>query len=391
MSSQQAVSDARQAVPDATRFGPLAESAADAETKAAAVAAARTFVSVAEFEQAAEALWAPGPRAFIQEGAGSGRSIAANLAAHTRWALRSRVLVDVSHIDTTTTVLGHEISMPIIVGPSGLHNLSHTEAEVGTAIGARDADTVMVLSAGSSQSMEDVRAVGGTTWFQMYWGADRERTARLIANAEATGCSALCITVDLPVRPLLGPSMIAGVQSVAAERPMYVMPRGAHLAGGAWDHDASLTWNDLAWLREQTTLPLILKGIMTGEDAALAAEHGVEAVIVSNHGGRSLDTPRGTLDALPEVVAATVGTATEVYVDGGFRHGAEVVVALSLGARAVLLGRPVVWGLAAGGSAGLASLLELYRRQLVSTMGTIGTPTIAAISRSCITESTVRS
>jgi isopentenyl diphosphate isomerase/L-lactate dehydrogenase-like FMN-dependent dehydrogenase len=351
----------------------------------------RGFTEVADFERAAEAIWAPGPRAFIQEGAGAGRSIAANLAAHARWALRSRVLVDVSHIDTATTVLGHEISLPIIVGPSGLHNLSHREAEVGTATAARDADTVMVLSAGSSQSLEEVRTVGGTTWFQMYWGADRDRTARLIANAEATGCSALCITVDLPVRPLLGPAMIAGVQSVADERPMYVMPRGAHLAGGAWDHDATLTWNDLAWLREQTVLPIILKGIMTGEDAALAAEHGVDAVIVSNHGGRSLDTPRGTLDALPEVVAAIAGTPTEVYVDGGFRHGAEVVVALALGARAVLLGRPVVWGLAVGGAAGLTELLELYRRQLVSTMGTIGTPTIADITRSCIIESSLRS
>ncbi|MCU1479387.1 MAG: FMN-dependent alpha-hydroxy acid dehydrogenase [Subtercola sp.] len=347
------------------------------------------FIEVADFERAAEAIWAPGPRAFIQEGAGAGRSIAANLAAHTRWALRSRVLVDVSRIDTSTTVLGHEVSMPVLVGPSGLHILSHAEAEVGTAIGARDADTVMVLSAGSSRSLEEVRAVGGITWFQMYWGADRDRTARLIANAEATGCSALCITVDLPVRPILGASMVAGVQSVADEKPMYVMPRGAHLAGGAWDHDASLTWKDLAWLRQQTALPIVLKGIMTGEDATLAADHGIEAVIVSNHGGRSLDTPRGTLDALPEVVAATDRTATEVYVDGGFRHGAEVVVALALGARAVLLGRPVVWGLAVGGAAGLGELLELYRRQLISTMGMIGAPTVADIARSSITRTCI--
>ena len=338
-----------------------------------------------EFESAACDIWTPGACAFIQLGSGRNYSIAANLTAHRRWALRSRVLTDVGTIDTSTTVLGQPVSLPVLVGPSGLHNLSTPTGEIATAEGAKTAGTIMVMSAGSSRSIEDVRAVGGRTWFQFYWGADRERTAQLVRLAEAEGCSALCVTVDLPVRPVLVREMISGVRAVGGEKPMYVMPRDSHLTAGVWDHDATLTWHDLAWLREQTSLPIVLKGIMTAEDARLAAEHGVAAIIVSNHGGRSLDTPRGTMDALPEVVDAA-GTTLEVYVDGGFRRGQDIAAALALGARAVLIGRPVVWGLAVGGADGLVAVLALLRSQLVSTMGMLGAASIAQIDRSRVTE-----
>ncbi len=344
-----------------------------------------TLIDLNEFESAACDIWTPGARAFIQQGSGRNYAVEANLAAQARWALRSRVLTDVSSIDTSTTVLGEPVSLPILVGPSGLHNLSTPDGEVATAEGAKAAGALMVMSAGSSRSIEEVRAVGGRTWFQMYWGADRERTSQLVRLAESRGCTALCITVDLPVRPVLGREMAAGVLAIGDEKPMYVMPRGSHLTPGVWDHDATLTWADLAWLRKQSALPIILKGIMTGEDARLAVEHGVDAIIVSNHGGRSLDTPRGTMDALPEVIAA-VGNALEVYVDGGFRRGQDVAAALALGARAVLIGRPVVWGLAVGGSAGLVAVLALLRSQLVSTMGMLGTATVADIDRTRVTE-----
>ncbi len=345
------------------------------------------FLDLDEFERAAHDVWTPGARAMIQEGAGSNGAIAANRQAWTRWALRPRVLVDVSEIDTATTVLGDAVSLPVLVGPSGLHNLSHPEGETETARGARRADTLMVLSAGTSRSMADVRAAadGGPTWFQLYWGADRARTAALTGMAEDAGCTALVLTVDLPVRPILGREMREGVRAIGAEQPLYVLPRDAHLAGGVWDHDARLTWADLAWLRSTTRLPIVLKGIMTAEDAALAVEHGVDAVIVSNHGGRSLDTPRGTLDALPEVVEAA-GSQLEVYLDGGVRHGHDVVVALALGARAVLIGRPVTWGLAAGGAEGLGAVLEILRSQLRGVMGIIGAPRLADIRRSHVTE-----
>jgi 4-hydroxymandelate oxidase len=347
----------------------------------------RGFLDLDEFERAAHDVWTPGARAMIQEGAGSNGAITANREAWTRWALRPRVLVDVSEIDTATTVLGQPVSLPVLVGPSGLHSMSHSEGEVATARGARAADTLMVLSAGTSRSMAEVRAAadGGPTWFQLYWGADRQRTASLTGMAEDAGCTALVITVDLPVRPILGHAMRDGVRAIGSEKPLYVLPRDAHLAGGVWDHDARLTWNDLTWLRSTTSLPIVLKGIMTGEDAALAVEHGVDAVIVSNHGGRSLDTPRGTLDALPEVVAAA-GSQLEVYVDGGLRTGHDIVVALALGARATLIGRPVTWGLATGGAEGLGAVLEILRSQLRGVMGIIGAPTLADIVRAHVTE-----
>lgn len=348
-------------------------------------ATAEPFVDLDEFESAAEAIWSPAARAFIQEGSGRNDAVRANLDAQRRWALRSRVLTDVSAVDTSTSVLGRRISLPVIVGPSGLHNLSTEEGEVATARATKDADTLMVLSAGTSRSIDEVLGVGVGAWFQMYWGADRDRTAALITMAEDAGCSALCITLDLPVRPVLGRAMVDGVRGVGDEKPLYVLPRNAHLGEGTWDHDATLTWKDLAWLRSRTTLPIVLKGIMTHEDATLAVEHGVDAIVVSNHGGRSLDTPRGTLDALPEVVDAAAGSAMEIYVDGGFRRGQDVAVALALGARAVLIGRPVTWGLAVGGAAGLLAVLELFRAQLVSTMGMLGAADVAAIDRSRVT------
>jgi 4-hydroxymandelate oxidase len=198
--------------------------------------------------------------------------------------------------------------------------------------------------------------------------------------AHDEGFDALVVTVDMPVRPILGERMRVGVSAVSGHRPMYVLPRGSHLADGAWDHDARLTWADLAWLRSQTALPIILKGIMTAEDAALAVAHGVDAIIVSNHGGRALDTARGALDALPEVVEAVAGQM-DVYVDGGVRRGHDVVVALALGAKAVLIGRPVTWGLVAAGSDGVQAVIDILRRELVSTMGMIGAPTISHITR----------
>jgi 4-hydroxymandelate oxidase len=320
---------------------------------------------------------------MIQEGAGIGRALLANQSAFERWALRPRVLVDVSRIDTTVSVLGAPASLPLLIAPSGLHDMSHPDAELATARAARAEDTVMVLSAATSRPMAEVRAAAGngTTWFQFYWGEDRDRARSLVRMAQDEGCEALVLTVDMPVRPVLGGRLRSGVEAVSGLRPMYVLPRGAHIGDGAWDHDPRLTWSDLAWLRDQTSLPLVLKGIMTREDTTLAVEHGVDAIIVSNHGGRALDTPRGTLDALPEVVEAAQGRL-EVYLDGGVRRGHDVVVALALGARAVLIGRPVTWGLAVDGEDGVRRVVDILRRELVSTMGMIGAASASDITRS---------
>lgn len=339
-----------------------------------------------ELEAAAVGRWDAGLRAFICEGAGTGRGIAANLAAHRKWALRSRVLADVSRVDIGTAVLGLPVALPVLVAPSGLHTLVHPDGEVATAAGAKTAGTVMILSSGTGRSLEEVAGAGGDLWFQLYWGSDRDRIRTIVGRAADAGYSALCLTADMPVRPLIGATMRAGIASIADARPHYVMPRGTHLATGAWDHDARLTWKDLDWLRSVTDLPIVIKGIMSGEDAVAAAESGVDAIIVSNHGGRALDNPWGTLDALPEVIAAVSGTGTapEIYVDGGFRHGSEVLVALALGARAVLVGRPVLWGLNLLGAAGVTGVLDTLGRQLAATMAMVGAVSVAGLDRSRI-------
>lgn len=339
-----------------------------------------------ELERAAVRSWQAGIRAFIQEGAGTGRAIAANRAAHRNWALRSRVLVDVSNVDVTTTVLGIPCRLPVMLAPSGLHTLVHPDGEVATAAGAKNAGTVMILSSGTGRSLEEVAEAGGDRWFQLYWGADRDRVRVLVGKVADAGYSALCLTADMPVRPLIGASMRAGIVSAADARPHYVMPRGTHLATGAWDHDARLTWKDLDWLRSITDLPIVIKGIMSPEDAVAAAQAGVDAIIVSNHGGRALDNPWGTMDALPEVVTAVSGTGTamEIYVDGGFRHGSEVLVALALGARAVLIGRPVLWALTLFGAAGVTGVLETLGSQLAATMAMVGAVSVADLDSSRI-------
>ena len=337
-------------------------------------------------ETAAEQRWDAGLRAFISEGAGTGRGIAANLAAHRKWALRSRVLVDVSEVDVATSILGWPVTMPIMVAPSGLHTLVHPDGEVATAAGAKEAGTIMVLSSGTGRSLEDVTSAGGDIWFQLYWGADRARVRSVVGQAADCGCSALCITADMPVRPLVGAGMRAGIASVADARPLYILPRGAHLSGGQWDHDASLTWADLDWMRSITDLPIVIKGVMSPEDAVRAAQAGVNGIIVSNHGGRALDTAWGTLDALPEVMAAAPGAGggLEVYVDGGFRHGSEVLVALALGARAVLIGRPALWALTLHGAPGVTGVLATLRYQLAATMAMVGARSVAELDESRI-------
>jgi 4-hydroxymandelate oxidase len=344
------------------------------------------FYDVAELERIATARWTSGLRSFIQGGAGYGSGVRANRLAQARWSLRSRVLVDVSTIDVSTTVLGAHVDVPIMIAPSGLHTLVLAEGEVATATGARGANTVMVLSSGTGRTIEDVTATGADVWFQLYWGADRTQVRELVELAATAGCRALCLTADMPVPPLLGPDFRDGVAGVAHGRPQYLPPRGQYAVTGIWDHDQHLTWRDLAWLREVTDLPIVIKGIMTVEDALIAADCGVAGIVVSNHGGRALDTPLGSMDVLAGIAAALeqAGASTEIYVDGGFRHGGEVLVALALGARAVLVGRPALWALEVGGAPAVTSLLRLMGAELESTMARVGAIAIADLDASRI-------
>jgi 4-hydroxymandelate oxidase len=318
---------------------------------------------------------------LIDGGAGDGACIEANEKAFADWALRARVLSGVSEVSLTASVLGEALGAPLLLAPSGLQGLSHPEGELASAAAASEASIGMVLSTHSTFPVEQVAAIGAPLWFQLYFNADRAAVRDLVQRAEAAGCKALCLTTDMPTRPWIHAQMRAALAAVAHVEPAHGAPRQGHLdAAIAWDHDSRLTWDDLEWLRSITAMPLVLKGVMTGEDAALAVQHGVAGVVVSNHGGRVLEQGRASLAALPEIVESVAGGA-EIYFDGGVRRGGDIAIALALGARAVLVGRPVPWGLAAGGRAGVRRVIDMLLGELRSVMFMLGARTPAEITR----------
>jgi len=328
---------------------------------------------------------------YYAGGAGDEITVHENEQAWARVRLRPRVLVDVSACDLSATVLGQPISMPLMTAPCALNALAHPEGELAVARASAAAGIVQVLSTLSAYRMEDVAAASdGKRWFQLYCYRDRGITRDLVARAEAAGFLALCVTVDVPV---------PGPRERDARNRFQVPPhiRAANLAhlipdsadGSALlkyvsdQFDPSLTWETLDWLRSITRLPIVVKGILTGEDARLAAQHGAAGIGVSNHGGRQLDSVAATCDALPEVVDA-VGGEVEVFVDGGIRRGTDVLKAIALGARAALIGRPYLWGLAVDGEAGVRRVLHLLRDELRLSMALAGCPKISAISATLI-------
>lgn len=329
--------------------------------------------NLAEFEAAAYELLPARVSNYVAGAAGDGRTMRGNREAFGRWVFAPRVLVDVSQRDLSTTVLGQRIDIPLMVAPSSLHGLYHPDGELATARAAGAAGTVMIASTGSSYPMEQIAAAAsGPLWFQLYWLQDEGVTRDLVQRAAAAGYRALCLTVDSPVAPWR-----------ENERRVPLLPedlRLGNVTGGPFAPASNLTWESLAWLRSIAPLPLVLKGILSVADALLAVEHGADAIIVSNHGGRQVDDTIATLDALPPIVEA-VGGRIEVYVDGGVRRGTDVLKALALGARAALIGRPAPWGLAVGGEAGVARVLSLLRSDLESAMATLGVPTVASIPR----------
>jgi isopentenyl diphosphate isomerase/L-lactate dehydrogenase-like FMN-dependent dehydrogenase len=288
------------------------------------------------------------------------------------------MLVDVSTVDTRTTVLGTPISMPLMVAPTAFHGLAHPEGECETARGVGKSHTLMVAGTSATRTLEEIASsASGPLWFQLYI-ADRVSAARLVRSATVAGYRALVVTVDAPVwgnkeRPV---------------RQHFALP--AHLRKANFteeedgtNNDPTVTWETLAWLRSLTSLPLVLKGILTVEDALLAVKHGVEGIVISNHGGRQLDGVEAPIEVLPEIVEAVAGRC-EIYVDGGIRRGTDIVKALALGARAVLVGRPALWGLAYNGSEGVHEVLELLRAEFERTMKLVGRPTLASIDRSLV-------
>jgi 4-hydroxymandelate oxidase len=334
---------------------------------------------------------------YFAGGSGEEWTLLENLRAFDRWVLRPRVLVDVAKVDLSTTVLGQPISFPILLAPTAFHRLGHADGELATARAAASLGAIMVLSTISTVPLEDVAATGADRWFQLYVMQDRSLSEDLVRRAHAAGYRALILTVDTP---FLGPRLrdVRNRFTLPPDIDManlhaITMPGGSGPGGRstgseladffAAEHDASLSWDDLAWLRSVSPMPLVLKGVMTAEDAKLAADAGVDGIIVSNHGGRQLDGVPAALDALPEVVDAVEGRV-EVLMDGGVRRGTDVLKALALGARAVLIGRPYLWGLVCDGEAGVRQVLEMLRDELVLAMQLAGKQSVGEIDRSLV-------
>ena len=334
---------------------------------------------VDEFEPLARARMTEASYTYVAGAAGSGAAAVANREAYRRWVFRPRVLVDVSRIDLATTVLGRSIALPIMFAPSALHRMAHPDGELGTARAAEALGTIMVVSTSASMTIEDIGSAVTGPWFQLYWFTDRELTRDLVQRAEAAGYAAICLTVDTPV---------LAWREHESRLPVLPQP-GIEIANlpdspdRLLEVESALTWTSLGWLRSVTKLPLVIKGVMTPEDAHLAVEHGVDALVVSNHGGRQLDSSMASLDALPDIVDA-VGGRVQVLFDGGVRRGTDVLKALALGARAVLIGRPVFWGLGTGGTPGLLRLVELMRGELISAMGHTGVTSVQEVPRSIV-------
>lgn len=340
-------------------------------------------VNVWEYERLAEESLEPGAFGYYAGGAGDEWTLGENLTAFRRWVLRPRVLVDVGEVTTATTVLDTEVSMPILVAPTAFHRLAHPDGELATARAAAAAGTIMCLStlATSTAAQLAEAAPGGERWYQLYWHPDRGITRTLVDEAAAAGFAAIVLTVDLPVLGNRERDLRAGftlpddLVPAFAATPAAV---GSEVIGMLVD--PKITWRDLEWLRSLSDLPLLVKGVLTAEDAILACEHGCEGIVVSNHGGRQLDGVPASLDALPEIVEA-VGGRCEVLVDGGIRRGTDVVKALALGARAVLAGRAVLWGLAHDGQAGVERVLALLRAETELALALLGCPSPAAVTR----------
>ena len=325
-------------------------------------------------------------------------TLADNRAAFDRRRLAFRVLVDVARRELATTVLGQPVALPVLVAPTAFHRLADPEGEVATARAASAAGTVMILSTLSNSPVEEVvPAAGGAAWFQLYVYKDRGATRALVERVEAAGVRALVLTVDAPylgrrerdVRNRFQlPSELAVANVLAAGYGAVVAPAdGSGLAAYfASLLDPALTWDDLDWLASITRLPVVVKGIVRADDALRAADRGAAGIVVSNHGGRQLDTSLATLDALPPIVEALAGAGArvEVFLDGGVRRGTDVVKALALGARAVLIGRPILWGLAAGGEAGAARVLEMLRAELDLAMALCGARRLEDLTRDLV-------
>jgi len=355
----------------------------------------RDLVSVFDYESAARKILPKVAYDYYSSGANDEITLRENHAAYERIRLNPRVLIDVSKPDLSTKVLGQEISMPILVAPTAFHRMAHPEGEVATVRAAGQAGALMIFSTLSNSSFEEVMPEAtGPVWFQLYVYKDREATLSLVQRAASSGCTAIALTVDAQVwgrreRDIKNrfrlPKGLSIKNLMAAGREQFPKEAGDSglAAYVAWQFDPTLAWKDVDWLCAKSKIPVLLKGVLHPEDARLAIDHGAAGVIVSNHGARQLDTVPATIEALPAIAEAVDGKI-EVLVDGGIRRGTDIFKAIALGAKAVGVGRPIIWGLAVDGQQGAKRVLDILRKDFELTMKLCGCTTVHAITKALI-------
>jgi len=355
-------------------------------------------INLFEYEALAKQKLSSMAWAYYSSGSLDEATLKDNRSAYERYRLFPRVLINVQKRNSNTLILGQSLSIPVLIAPMAFQCLAHPDGEIATAKSAQKAGIGMILSTLSTKSIEDVASIDPLRWFQLYIHKDRELTKALVKRAEKAGYSALCLTVDTP---LLG-------RREADVKNKFVLPKDLELANlrrlqnlkipqtenesGLFAYfqqqiDPALSWDDLTWLKQITNLPILLKGILRPDDAITAVQHGINGIIVSNHGGRQLDGAIAALDALPDIVRA-VGDKVDILMDGGIRRGTDIFKALALGAKAVLVGRPILWGLSVDGEAGASHVLELLTNELDLAMALSGCPKISDIESSHLKAST---
>jgi isopentenyl diphosphate isomerase/L-lactate dehydrogenase-like FMN-dependent dehydrogenase len=355
-------------------------------------------INVFDFRAVAERSLSPAHYAYLASGVDHERGLHANRAGFSRFGLRPRRLVDVTDLDTRSDVLGTRLSCPVALAPAGMQTAFHPEGELAVARAARSVDHLQILSTASAKSLDEVlEARGAPVWFMLLTPRLWPFTRLQLARAERAGCSVVVLTVDYVgfgsqdrLRRFRGP----GDPFPEVENPECIRCHGRSAGAGigrlftAFGQDPfeiasdalTLDWDYVDRIRDATSMKLVLKGILTHEDASLCLEHGIDGIVVSNHGARQIDNPLSTIEVLPEIVRAVDGRIP-VLIDSGFRRGTDVFTALALGASTVCIGRPYLWGLAAFGEAGVEAVLRLLRRELETVMRQMGTPSIAAITR----------
>ncbi len=349
-------------------------------------------VNVADFQELAKAALPPATYDYITSGSTDEVTLRDNVAAFQRLRLLPPLLTGVAEVDTATTVLKQPIALPILLAPVAGQSLYHPQGALASARAAATARTIMGVSSSVGHSVEEIAAASsGPKWFQLYMPKDRAVARRLVERAERSGFKAIVLTVDLGERKdadkrnrftLPEPTLRKHLRDIGfdlSERMTYEQLLAFN--DQAWD--LTLSWNAFDWLRSITKLPLLVKGVLRADDAKKAVAIGLDGIVVSNHGGRRLDGVPASIDQLPQIVAAVNGKA-EVLLDSGIRRGTDVLKALALGAKAVLIGRPYAWALAADGEAGVSKILELLREELVSAMLASGCPNVASIDRSLL-------